>query len=318
MSGKVIIISVWWYQGDVIEMTKQKTEIQLIAIKCIERWGDDSKTANFSNKLGKFLSQLGENREVGQILLELVKHYNYYSRAKVNEIFEEFHDIISNKECFNPNGTVYSVIEDDKKMNSSNTLFEEFRLHFDIPSEFGHRIDNLNIEDMDYIDNLIFFDDIIGTGKTVKDFFEKNREKLSKVNNYIFCIEVMNEALSMLNEFFKNENINCKIIYYKVSMKAFDEGIIFSSNTKQKELALRTFEESLWNHGNENIMGYNNSQAIISFFRNTPNNTISSFWCNRKQWNGLFPRNNERPQFMIKKTKNIRMNLKKAGLEKND
>lgn len=299
-------------------MTKQKTDIQIIAAKCLERWGTDSKTEHFSNKLGRFLSQLGDNTEVGQILIELVKHYNYYSRVKVNEIFDKFYAMINDERRFNPLYTIYSVVEDDTKLNSSNTLLEEFRLHCNISSDFGHRIDNLSVENMDEIENLIFFDDIIGTGETVKKFFEKNKEKLSKVKNYIFCIEVMSEALDMLNNFFNTDGFDCEIIYHNVSMKAFDEGIVFTTNREKKELALRVFEESLWSKGSQNIMGYNNSQAIISFFRNTPNNTISSFWCNRKHWNGLFPRNNDKPAFMKKSRKNIRKNLKKAELEKND
>lgn len=299
-------------------MTKPKTDIQVIAAECLERWGTDSRTEHFSNKLGRFLSQLGNNTEVGQILLELVKHYNYYSRAKVNEIFDNFYEIINDGERFNLPYTIYSVIEDDKRLNSSNTLLEEFRLHCSISSDFGHRIDNLSVENMDEIENLIFFDDIIGTGETVKKFFQKNNEKLSKVKSYIFCIEVMSDALVMLNEFFTKEGFDCEIIYHNISMKAFNEGIIFTTSREQKELALREFEESLWNKGNRNIMGYNNSQAIISFFRNTPNNTISSFWCNRSQWNGLFPRNSDKPAFMRKSRNNIRKNLKKAELEKND
>ncbi|WP_430493555.1 phosphoribosyltransferase-like protein, partial [Paenibacillus ottowii] len=59
---------------------------------------------------------------------------------------------------------------------------------------------------------------------------------------------------------------------------------------------INDFEETIWGKGNQNIMGFRDSQLLVGFSHNIPNNTISSFWYHadfsgkREEWNCLFKR----------------------------
>lgn len=290
---------------------RQLTEIQKIASSCIDRWGEDIKTKNFSGKLGRFVSQLDSNVDLGKVFLELVKHYNYYSRERIDQLMIKFYESIVSELELDESYTIYSRIEDDSKIDSSNYFLEEFKIINNISNHFSYDIEKLNKEDFDNIENIIFLDDIIGTGKTVKRFFEKNIEKLLKVKCYIFCIEILEEGKTSLEEFFKEKNLKCEIIYHNLHIKAFSENHIFCDNCQDNEKLLRKFEKELWKKDSRNILGFDNSQAIVSFFRNTPNNTISSFWYDDYRWKGLFPRDDRKPAFKKQKKKYARYNTKK-------
>jgi hypothetical protein len=292
-------------------MKNNQALIDQIANDCILRWGEDDKTKEFSVKLSKFMSQLGNQSDIVDILLELVRNYNYYSRNKIDSIFNGFYNHIKNVLLLRKDYTIYSIIEDGKKINSSATLLEEFKLLNRIPSDYSHRIEEINISQLENIENIVFFDDIIGTGKTVEDFFSVNLAKFKNVKCFIFCIEIMSPTMERLNKYFIENNISCNVIPHKIQEKAFDGQVIFGAESKQNENVLKVFEERLWSVGNAFILGYGNSQAIVSFFRNTPNNTISSFWCDKESWGALFPRSNEKPAFLKTNRSKVRSNIKK-------
>ncbi|HGZ9550883.1 TPA: hypothetical protein ACOFPC_002864, partial [Staphylococcus aureus] len=50
------------------------------------------------------------------------------------------------------------------------------------------------------------------------------------------------------------------------------------------------FEKDIVNPGKYYNLGYKNTQALVSNFRNTPNNTLSLFWHENDQWKPLFKR----------------------------
>lgn len=290
-----------------------KTEIQEIADSCIKRWGEDKKTRNFSGKLGRFVKQLGDDSDLGNIFLELIKHYNYYSRTCVQEIMEDIDRQINYELKLDLKTTRYSRIQNSSKIDSSNYFLEEFKATNDIPNDIC--IDILIAKDKEFeeIKNIVFFDDIIGSGKTVSDFFEQNLQKFKKVNYYIFCIEMMYDSKEYLETFFKDNEIKCNLYPYNVQKKSFNIDILGESYL-EKEKLVSEHEKKLWGGKSPNILGYKNSQAIISFFRNTPNNTLSSFWYKGSKWQGLFPRTNVN-DWVIEKNeernnnKNIKYNL---------
>ncbi len=266
----------------------------------MKRWGEeDKKTVNFERRLDSFIKQIETNVTLRTVFLELIKQYNYYSRKHIEELLKQFYKKVTDDLRLVEDVTIYSRIEDDSKIDSSNSFLEEFKVINEISNHFSHAIEKLKEADFNEIENIVFLDDVIGSGNTVKTFFEENKSKLLKVNNFIFCIEVLDEAKDFLNEYFRENGFECKIISGNIHKKAFCEDHIFDDRCKDYEQLLKDFEMNLWGgrKRNKNILGYENSQATISFFRNTPNNTISSFWYQNKMWEGLFPRDDRKPLF---------------------
>lgn len=273
--------------------------IPSIAQHCRSRWGkEDELTNQLDEKLKEFIMQVDAKPEVKDILLELLKHYNYYSRENVNTILREFYDIIINEFKIPKSRAIYSRIETDSKINSSNNLLEEYKTINNIGSSLSRDIEKLDIEEINVIDCIIFIDDIIGSGDTITKFLEKHKEKLKNVICLIFCIECMEEGRIKVEQFFQTENIDGYLISKNEAKKAFENNYIFEDG-KSKRIILHDFEYKLSN-GGKYVLGYGNSEALVSFYRNTPNNTISSYWNKYRNWNPLFMRDFDKPDFMNK------------------
>lgn len=292
---------------DVIYISRtNNTEIEEIAVEFLSRWGHDKNTENFKTKLEFFIAQIEGNKKLENIFIELIKRYEYYSRKAITDwLLEVFVNINTNLKL-DKRRTIYSRIEDDSKIDSSNTMLEEFKIINEISNEFSHDLADLENEDIDNISNFIFIDDIIGSGNTVKKFFELHLDKFRKVDTYIYCTVILSDAKHYLNNFFEANEIQCVIINKSEHQKAFFKDYIFCEDCLENEEVLRVQEKRLINNNNKMVLGYKNSQALVSFYRNTPNNTISSFWIEEKKWKGLFPRNKDAPDFISKKRERTR------------
>lgn len=292
------------------------SQIQDIAKRFVDRCGEDEKTRDFSNKVRNCISQLEDDTELGEIILKLLDRFEYYSRSRINELFKEFHRINKEENKIVEEKTIYSIIEDDEKINSSSTFLEEYRLINNISSDFGFRLGDITISDTKHIENIVFIDDIIGSGKTVIDFFSKNIKVLQNVNVIIMCVVIMNEASSKLQIYFDENDIKSIIISASECARAFEGGYIFNDDEcSDKMEQLRKFEKQLWKSTSNYILGYKNCQALVSFFRNTPNNTLSTFWYESDKWKPLFPRNKTKPLFIIER-KRLKYNLSKRRTDK--
>jgi hypoxanthine phosphoribosyltransferase len=272
-------------------------EIKDIAQQCIDRWGEDNKTKNLSNKIGKFISQT-EDREVGNILLELLQSYNYYSRSAVHNILIDFCNEIENVLCLDKDTTIYSRIEKDSKIASSSTLLEEYKIINEIGSNYSHDISKLHINQFDYISNIVFIDDVIGTGSTIIKFFKKYIDKIKKCTVVLFCIEAMEEGKKAVEQYFIENEIPHIVVVYREANKAFDSNGIYKDKASEEREKLYNFEKNLARGREDYALGLNQSEALISFYRNTPNNTISSYWKPYSNWSPLFERDLNRPLFM--------------------
>lgn len=274
---------------------KEQTQIQKLATTLIKKWGKDEKTEHLSNKIGKFMNQFPKDSLESDIFLELIKHFDYYTQEKQRIILKNFNNIIYNVKGLDKKKVIYTTIEDSKgKINSSSTILEEFKILNEINNSFCLRIEKIN----DFkIENIVFFDDIIGSGETLKKFLTTYKESLKDSNLYIFCFIILDETLKLLKSFINTNNLKCEIIADKIQKKAFSQNYIFFENIdRNKKIALKR-EEKLWekSQNKDNLLGYKQSEALVSFSRNTPNNTISSFWIEKEEWKGLFPRENDKP-----------------------
>lgn len=293
------------------------SKIKEISEDCIARWGEEDKnTENFSNKVGKFISQLSNDKETGEILLNLLQEYNYYSRKRIDGILKGFYKKL--EEFGLPKSvTVYSRIEKGAKINSSSNLLEEFKIINGIGNNYSCDITRMNIQQLQYVDNIIFIDDIIGSGNTIINFLKENNDKIKGKNIIIFCIEIMKEGKKNIEEYLSSVECFSLVIPYNQTEKAFSNNGIFSEDAESNKKKLFEFEKNKLKAGNY-ALGYEDSEALTTFYRNTPNNTLSSYWIKRTSWKPLFPRDLDKPAFMTKSSKkdNIQYNLAKTIKEK--
>lgn len=258
------------------------------------------------NKLEGWLKGAREDEAI--ILLELFSHSSYYSKRKVNNIFLEYYKKIENKEY-----SIFTAIESQEiRQNSSHTYLNEFALisgvsdYSIVPMLTGFEEENLR-----YINQIVFIDDIVGTGKTVTDYFETVKHLFIEKKIILWVICITRCAKEKIEQYAKDNDINLDLYAYRVEEKAFEGGYIFDiEEAHQNELIILNLEKRLWKDKKteEFIMGKDNSQCLLSFYNDTPNNTLSSFWFCSSSWEPIFSRKKKQKPMWLKDKKRERKN----------
>lgn len=138
---------------------------------------------------------------------------------------------------------------------------------------------------------LIFIDDLIGSGKTIKAsinnllrYFEKNNIEHSQFQLFFAGIYVNKSACSNIEKYFNKLNIPIKPIYMELPKKLLKGGVIFDSAEYSHIISvIKRYEELIDSYQAKTSskyydMGFDRCKLAISFYYNTPNNTLCNFW----------------------------------------
>lgn len=243
------------------------------------------KLSNIEERISKFLTQFEADQKEKDIFIKLIENYIYLDRVKQIEILNNFYEDIYVVKKMLKEETYYSVIKSKTGVkNSSNTLLEEYKLECDIENNFSRDLGYYKFTGK----NLIFFDDVVGSGRTVATFLEKYKDDLKDANLYLYVFFITKQGKKEIEKKLKNLNMNLTIVQYKTLDKCLNK--IFKKTSNEKRKLIRTHGKKVYSY-NESIMGFMGTEIILSTFRNTPNNTIVHFRKDTDKWKSLFPRN---------------------------
>ena len=160
----------------------------------------------------------------------------------------------------------------------------------------------------------IYLDDFLGSGNQFLKFY----------SNFIYPQvrhEVNVESECVLSIFFTKRSSDFILhkfsniqLYGEIAIKAFDtEGSIFGYRKKMLPIRELAFEygQYLFVTGKgkkrkSHPLGYKNSQSLIVFPYNVPNNTLPIIWSTKKKWYPLYRRS---PKLRIDNAKRIRKEI---------
>ncbi|MFJ5750936.1 hypothetical protein ACIP97_20495 [Peribacillus frigoritolerans] len=138
------------------------------------------------------------------------------------------------------------------------------------------------------IETLIFVDDIAGTGGTLEKFVKYHSKSLEGKKAIFIFLTVTRAALdkfATIQE--KYKEIDFEFIHYHELKKVSSINILSDDEYKR----LIDIEEDLWGKGNNNILGFRQSELLVLFSHNIPNNTVSNLWHpSEEKWKRLFTR----------------------------
>jgi hypothetical protein len=266
---------------------------------------------NFRKKFGYFVSQkkLRGKTNISNFLIDGLNNYRYYSRETVEHMFEEFHRVYLSQ-VVNIQKAIFcniSNVEALTKYNSSNFFLSKYlevnsldnSKGFDIYQELLTKPKSKRIKK---VETIVFIDDFSGSGNTIINYFQKLLPFLEDKKIVIYCIHVMEEAEQNILRF-AEENISSNKIYLKYSCKSTK---ILNDSPELREV-IRKFEKEDINSSFP--LGYDESEALVTFYRNSPNNTISSYWSHFEgYWSALFPR--KQAEFDLLRHQNDLKNIK--------
>lgn len=143
--------------------------------------------------------------------------------------------------------------------------------------------------------NIVFFDDIIGSGNQATRFFNKNL-KGKPAKCYYFSLLGLQEGISYIKS-------NAEFQAVVAGQILTDEEMAFSENSyvfteKERDIIKPICEKYGSQLFKKHPLGYDNTQALIVFPHNTPNNTLPIIWASNDnetstgeiQWRPLWNR----------------------------
>jgi hypothetical protein len=288
---------------------------------------------NFKQKVDTFLGQskVKQTNDVRNILLRMLNYYQYYSKSHIEKIFGNFYSYLVPR--IEESSTIYSPISSEKdfnRMNSSYFYLQKFLDINNLSNEHALNLSSLYLETdnkyyketlsfyneknksidttkmknankiynkLKYIDTVVFIDDFSGTGNTIKKFLKITAEMVKDKQVIVFVIHVTERAKKIINDSFEEFGYkNAKLKFENESKSFFEKYEEF----KDQRNRLLTFEQDILE--SKHPLGYKKTEALVTFYRNCPNNTISSYWWNEnEQWNALFQRKNKILDFFGKR-----------------
>jgi hypothetical protein len=279
---------------------------------CIKRWGSDSRTEKLEELVSLWLDNIDDGDK--NIYLQLLKNFNYYSKKSENS-YAKF--IINNIKAIDLNidkTIVVPLLKPKEGMSGAYKILRSVQVVGGLLSEMCPT--NLTVfqknYDINLIKNIVIVDDISGTGKTLETNLKYMHESYPDFFNnkmvYVSCLVTSEKAKLHIES-----NKNIYYWEYNITKKAFDYNNIFlGDEIEDVKEKIKIYEKKLSTARDESdIFGFKNSELLIAFSDDTPNNTLLSFWKESSSWKPIFPRAKRRlqPEWAKKNKTNIKLNI---------
>jgi hypothetical protein len=154
--------------------------------------------------------------------------------------------------------------------------------------------------------SLVLLDDFVGSGNTIESYYIENVEKIKKYFDKLYFVGIagMYFGIKRIQPLFDvvivpPSNIFQKAFSSKGSFFGYRKYIDYREFSykygKQLTNPSRDSKGRLLKNSKGELkfldaLGYENSQALVSFAYGSPNNTLPIIWCNKNEWFPLIPR----------------------------
>lgn len=181
--------------------------------------------------------------------------------------------------------------------NLSSKLFINQSEIFNLTNN-GDGSNSVTLQDAS-INRYVFLDDLSGTGKqvikrtadTVKTIKAQNGEV---VIQYV-ALFATEEAINKIKKEVDFDDVTCifelndTFKCFSADSRCFPTTINSSIDKSYLEGMSRVYGKKI-SKNKTDALGYNDSQLLLGFTHNTPNNTLPIFWSVKKQWQPIFKR----------------------------
>lgn len=281
--------------------------------KCLEKWkGEfepDKKLREIQMRYDEWFMQIPEQYQ--PIVQTLLENLEYYSKQTTNRWLCHLHNEMISNHSITDENTVYAFIKSsDGKSNSSNDYWTEYKAINEINAEICYEnMDEILDWQWEFIKNIVFIDDFSGSGKSFLDELKKHSNRYIGKNVFFVAINIMVCALDQIQQFACDNGIHICLIIAHYQTKAFEKNL-FDDDCIAKEKIVQMSSD--FNIPSCHQLGFKNTQALIAFHNNTPNNTLGFIRFDTDDYKSLFPRRNDKkPSWQIMRNK--RSNRAKAN-----
>ena len=273
-------------------MNQVKLTADEIIYKKVGEWEQKGSRLQLKNRIELWLSQFDE--EERKEMLRLLYHFDYYSSHKIPQIVKTLY--LKFRETCDSEDVVFAKIEKQFGTSFSSIFFMSFWSQNNL---YDYTEENLSkiISEEDLTQNIVIVDDYFGSGNSFIKYINKLlalNSSIKKKNFYFVAHQGSYIGKKAIEDFALKNNINVKIIVNKYSKKAFEYGNIYSESIADQH---RQLYSNIYDKRNQDPFfkfGYNEVEALVSFYYNTPNNTLGLFWQNICGFKALFSRHEKK------------------------
>jgi hypothetical protein len=232
----------------------------------------EEKKADIEKWLRRFL--LSEFEDAFQILERIQYHDSHTVDGYMEGLSGELKQIFDNdlsEILFYPLG--------ESPASSGGNLLYSFRKYLGLPESSFPYVPFKGI-DLSGKKAIVFFDDIIGSGNQAVRFAKNHLHDL-KIDKYYIALMAFEKGLEKV----RNNGCFEKVIVHEIiseELRAFSpESQVFPDpNTRERiKILCEKYGSLLYP---KHPLGYDDSQALIVFPHNTPNNTLPIIWASDK------------------------------------
>ena len=269
------------------------------------RWRIEDASIDIFQKYPEWLNKMPE--ELAEIVNSLMAGFDYYTHRNVNERLVLLHQKLQSIQEIDFDNTIYCALPNKEgRINSGYEYLIEYKMINNLSRYVVYPdLKSISSEEMSHIQNIVFVDDFCGTGKTLVDYVNIVEDLIQGKDIYYLVVHTMKNALKRLTQYQSTKSFRIHVIYQICTGKAFERG--FEPSNKRQDYKRLAVEYGL---PSKNVLGFYNTEALVSFYNDTPNNTLEIFWKDTKENEALFPRkNDEKPSWKdLNKKKKIRNN----------
>lgn len=253
-------------------------------------WGGIDIKREFDGKIESWLNQFEESDR--EVVLELLKHFKYYTSRRVNEKVIELYNKFAIEYGEDPYSITFIPVYKEYGVGFSDNFFNSFWFENELYDSAEKNIFNLLREGFDF-QKIVILDDYSGSGKTIKRTIEHcihNSEKCKDSLFYVLTLEMSSTAKARLDRFAHENSLNIKIVYLHFVNKVFENREIFGdADLSKKKL---NYIDICLKHNvlPTNHLGFDKTEGLLSFEYNTPNNTLGLFWHEGDDFFAIFKR----------------------------
>lgn len=271
-------------------------DVQAIKEICKNKWSSefeiDKRTQAALDKFDIWISQIPDKYK--ELSLILIQNLEYYPQKLTTKLLMELHSKLIELPTISDDNTIYAYIKSkDGKTNSSDEYWTMYKLFNDLNREICY--ENINaIKDWQWshVENIVFIDDFSGTGQSFIKELQKSEDRYCGKNICFITICIMEDAIQKIKDYSQKKNINIVPIYSYMQKKTFTRDL-FKDNMNAKNLLLM-LTAYLKIPKQESPLGFNESESLVAFHNNTPNNTLPVIRYDTKEYTSLFPRRHDR------------------------
>ncbi len=294
-------------------------EIDELKDMLFKKWTDDNEYKSTKSQIANLDERLSNAYmifddwyekipdEYKSNIIAIINNIEYFSKIKTNKGLIELNDKLNETNDITTDNVVYAYIKSkDGISNSSNDYWYEYKLQNGINKHLCYeRLSSIDDEAWEYIENIVFIDDFSGSGNSFIKELDKCPERYKGKNIFLLVISIMQDAVDTIEHYAKKNNISINVIHIHKNIKALDVEAL-KENKGDAEIQIREISTKFGISTNYHF-GYENTQALVAFHNNTPNNTLGFIWWHNKNYKALFPRNMDvRPSWQ-------NLNKKKKG-----